>query len=368
LLARGNQVPEEDSQIVERARELQIPMPTGGDGAASLLGVEIDGGLVPHAFSNVAHVAEGDRIAVFGRWIVDCGHAVEVPAPDPGDLTYRSEIHPPLLMAAARVTPGDITTVLFTSRPYLVSQHFTTNPDHAYDDNDPADDGPFVDHMVNEIVKVNDTLFGIPLSSTMVEAHPKIKSTSYRGVFVARLVVRPPTPAPSHGGIVGAADALTPHLEFSYQFTVRSGCTVEVVQTAADTVEILIVFGHAGSPLLPPRRDRTWSKDDLAALDSSATTAFLGFELLSGLIQGIDPLHGGAIGAAVVEAILSRGIKTTEYDTSSVRNVNILDASHVGTAASDGIVIDDHQPFPFSGWFKIAWEKPQNKFPTPAAP
>ncbi len=370
LLARGNQVPEEDPNIVNRARDLQIPVPAGIDGAPSLLGVEIDGGLVPRAFSDGVHVAEGDRMAVFGRWIVDCGHAVKVAVPNPGDATYRSEIHPPLLMASAKVAQGTIATgspvgpqvtrVLFTSRPYLVGQHFTTNPDNAYDDGDPADDGPFVDHMVNEFEKVNSTILGIPTGSTMVEAHPKIKSTPFHGAFPARLIVRTPTPPPTHGKILGTGVLPAPPLAVSYQFTVRSGCAVEVIQTESDTVEVFITFGHGtSSPPLPPRHDRTWTKDDLAAIDSEATAAFLGVELISGLIQAVSPLHGSIVGAAVVEEILGRGIKTSEYDTGPLRNVNILDASHVVATATNGVVTDDNQQYPISGWLELSWMSPQ---------
>src|SRR5262249_16464659 len=47
-----------------------IPIPQGPDGLPSLLGVEIDGGLVPHQFTDWRGVGVdlGDRMAVFGRW------------------------------------------------------------------------------------------------------------------------------------------------------------------------------------------------------------------------------------------------------------------------------------------------------------
>lgn len=422
LLARGNQVPEEDPNIVNRARNLQIPVPEGSDGAPSLLGVEIDGGLVPNAFQDGVHVAEGDRMAVFGRWIVDCGHAVTVPVPNPGDATYRSEIHPPLLMASARVTGGglatgspvgpQVTRVLFTSRPYLVGQHFTTDQNNAYSDVDPADDGPFVDHMVNEYLKVNDTLpiIGLPTpweGSSMVEAHPKIKSSPYHGAFLAHLVVRPPgatvapiaappaaaaAEAPAAGlahvppavltrlaeaGWAPAAPAeaaavrvnLPPRpdsrqLQISYQFTVRTGCAVEITSTEPDTIDVFIAFGHGVSPPLPPGNERTWSKDELAAIDSDATTAFLGVDLISGLIQA---LKLNPIGIGVVEEILSRGIKTYEYDTGPLRSVNILDHNHaVGVTArqlpnTEGVITDNNQPYPVFGWLEVGWVSPEVK-------
>lgn len=55
-----------------------------------VLGVETDQGLVPPPFRNL--VTDGTRIAAFGRWIVDCGHD-----------DFHSELHPPLLMAVAKV-------------------------------------------------------------------------------------------------------------------------------------------------------------------------------------------------------------------------------------------------------------------------
>jgi hypothetical protein len=54
-----------------------------------VLGVEIDQDLVSQEFRE--WLTEGDRVAVFGRWIVDCGHD-----------DFHAEIHPPLLMVAAK--------------------------------------------------------------------------------------------------------------------------------------------------------------------------------------------------------------------------------------------------------------------------
>jgi len=68
----------------EAATKIGLTAPKG------VLGVEIDQGLVPESFQ--ASVTEGTRVAAFGRWIVDCGH------PD-----FHTEIHSPLVMAAATV-------------------------------------------------------------------------------------------------------------------------------------------------------------------------------------------------------------------------------------------------------------------------
>src|SRR5262249_33507101 len=162
LLTRGNQSFSDDSMApaTKQAIDLQMMpnpdnpndttpnlLPIGPDNLPNLLGVEVDAGLIPNNFTDeqLGGVVGGDRIAIFGRWIVDCGH--QIPITDssgrdlaPGIQAFRSEIHPPLLMAAARVTNGSLvpgstagecTRVMFASRPYLVGQHFTTDPSNA---------------------------------------------------------------------------------------------------------------------------------------------------------------------------------------------------------------------------------------------
>ncbi len=203
-------------------------------------------------------------MAVFGRWIVDCGHQVPITRCDTdhtdvhkGLTAFRTEIHPPLLMAAARVTTGslaapaalnssELTRVLFTSRPYLVGQRFTTDTGRIYDDADPADDGPFFPHMINEVVKTHETLLGFPTASIQVEAHPKIKSHPFQGSYEFHLIVRPPATAQ---GAIGTASHGP--LAVAFQFTVRSGCGVQVTSSGPDAIEIVIQLNQDG--YTPPR-------------------------------------------------------------------------------------------------------------------
>jgi len=354
LLTPADQSCDEDgfSDAVEQAANLKdkgqpIPIPQGPDGLPSLLGVEIDGGLVPQQFTDAVRggVVPGDRMAVFGRWIVDCGHQVRITrcgSPSnvdihPGITAFRTEIHPPLLMAAARVTRGSIATgnpggplvtrVLFTSRPYLVGQRFTTDTDNIYDDT-ASDDGPFWSHFLKEVIKVH--TFG----SLRVEAHPKIKSKPYKGVYLARFVVRPPAPA----GI----DTLPGRLTVSFQFTHRSGCAVQVISTGPDSVDVLIVLNDVGytPPKLPNRRERHWTREELAQLDPSAASGWLKVETIAAAIHA---LTGDVIGDAVATAILERAIATDEYDTDALRSVNILDASRAISAPANNIPSTDNQ-------------------------
>jgi hypothetical protein len=325
-------------------------IPLGPDGLPDLLGVEIDGGLVPRQFTDfVGGGAErGDRVAVFGRWIVDCGHQIPITRcggqttgptnVHPGVTAFRTEIHPPLLMAAARVMPREVsapgvlqaspcTRLLVTSRPFLVGQRYSTDTgDALYDDHHP-DDGPFFSHMLNEVKKVNETIVGIPTQSVQVEAHPKIKSYPFLGSYEMHLIVRPPAPP---GPLVPGP------LAVAFQFTVRQGCTVQVRPGADASIVVVIKFdqGAYRRSNLPPRHERTWTREDLGHLDKDAESSYFEAEAVSGAIHVV---LGDEIGAAVVEAILERGILTDEYDTSAMTGTNILDASKAFTALASDI-------------------------------
>jgi hypothetical protein len=323
-------------------------IPLGPDGIDSLLGVEIDAGLVPTQFADFKRggVEPGDRVAVFGRWIVDCGH--QKPITDktgqdrhPGIEAFRTEIHPPLLMAAARTTPAEnavphvlnaeqMTRLLVTSRPYLAGQRFTTDTGTVYDDS-AADDGPFVPHMVSEVVKVHETLLGIPTSSIQVEAHPKIKSNPFLGAYEFHLFVKPPAPSP----VVGHGP-----LAVAFQFVVRQGCTVTVKAAPDDTVELVITMDSENyAPPAPlARTERTWSREELGKLDPNAADGYLKAEEWGLVLHAAlgTPL-GGIEGAALATAILERGILTDEYDVTGIVSANLLDTSRSLSARTTSI-------------------------------
>jgi hypothetical protein len=216
----------EQAEDETRAKALKLNFPLG------LLGIEMDGGNVPAQFK--ANVAEGNRVAVFGRWILDTGHPM-----------HRGEIHPPLVMATASVTPQGSTKAIFTSRPYLVSQVYTTDQGSVYQDSG-GNDGTFYSHLITEIVKINE------FRSTLIECHPKVKQNPMRGANLMRFQVRPPAPAHGIGGVGGVTTALR-HLEVSFHFTTGTGVGIEIISSAADTTDVLIVLNSAGykAPPLP---------------------------------------------------------------------------------------------------------------------
>jgi hypothetical protein len=320
------------------ASDLQLPFPLG------LLGVEMDGGNLPAGFTSFVLANTGCRMAVYGRWIVDCGHA-----------QHRCEVHPPLVMAAAATPTAGTTRALFTSRPFLVGETYTTDQTTVYDD-DKSDDGTFYAHLTNEIEKVG-------LGSTMVEAHPKIKSYPFYGVHLAHFLIRPPAAAKR----VGAVTALQ-HLEVSFNFTIRSGCAVEVTSSAADTVDVYIVMNQAGykPPQLPANPQKTVSIAELEKDDPGATSEISTAEHDAEAVAGVEGLLlggllGAALGAAAGDLIASRGIKTDAY-ASLTQAVDIDSTqgavSNVAAASippNQGITLNDNQPFPVYGWLEVKW-------------
>jgi hypothetical protein len=339
LLAEGNRL----AADAQEAADLQVDVPNG------LLGVEIDGALVPAGFK--ADARSGDRVAVFGRWILDTAHQY----PEPFG-SFRSEIHPPLLMARARVQtlasgqPG--TRVLFTSRPYLVGQRFTLNTDEIYDDS-AGDDGAALAHLAKEFAKISAP---IPLS-LLVQAHPKIKSRPFRGVHLLHLKVRPP--AQQGGRAIGHS---TPRLAVSFQFTVRSGCAVQVSSSSADTVDIWISLSDAGytPPPLPHRNEHDWKREEVFAMGEKYGFVFEAFEEGSPLLAAFLGLAPG-LNVAVARAILEQGIRSDVYDP--LPGVDINDAQQAVTRvwadevpAGAGIVHSDDQPFPIFGWLEATWQ------------
>jgi hypothetical protein len=324
------------------ADQLGLTVPEG------LLGLEWDKGLLPASYRG--QVNHGDRIAVLGRWILDHGHN--------DDGFYRTEIHPPLLLASATVLQpprrsAPRTRVLFMSRPYLSGQTYSTNLDTRYVDG-VDDDGPLYKHGKSELINV------LTAQSVLIEIYSKIKSKPFRGSHQAQFVVRPPGPRPS-----AAADIVV-----SYRFTVRTPCLVRVEALRNDAglldavlVTVELVEGAGGreyrAPHLPDRREETYSTDDLDLLSSGAGSQIaLGEDLIEGLIALFS-----FVAAGYIRYILSRGMRTDVFDP--LPDIDVLDPSggvsevpvqHIAPGA--GIVHDDEQPYPITGWLQAQWATP----------
>jgi hypothetical protein len=370
LLAPGN-VDVTDPELVQAiatANDLGLSSMTiqqlGG-----LMAVETDERCVPAAlhppFGEV--IRSGDRIAAIGRWIVDAAHTASVkadttPQLPAGGTSFRSEVHPPLLMAigGTRVlTPTDVRTrIVLTSRPFLVRQVYVVDTDRIGDDG-AKDDGTLLQHLDHEISKLSPDWWqlGIPDSVT-IEAHPQIAAKPFDGLHVAALTVRPP---PDTAFLAGP---LFGEAQVSFQFTHRVGVGVQVIGTdqvvdgqRQASVEVLISLSSAGyqSAPRPHRQEYVPSADEL---DDGAT--LVAVELVASLLNpGLDPVTR----INRTQALL-RGVVTDAYD---VPGVDLLDRSQAQPfvevtqiPAGAGIVENsaDDQPYPVFGWLDIRWHRP----------
>jgi hypothetical protein len=265
--------------------------------------------------------------------------------------TWRTEIHPPLLLATANVEQdtdnSSFSRALFMSRPFLPGQTYTVDVNNAYVDSAP-DDGPFLTHLVNELVKI------ITFRSGRVETHPKIKSFPFKGSYSLQMIVRPPA-KPAGGNY---------ELAVSFQFTMRNGCQVAVTKGGGNSVEVTVTLDSDkySPPSLPVRKDCVYSADELNSLAQGIGTKLIVGETIAAAVSALLipedlPL---AVYIAYVDVILARGLQVDAYDP--IPEVNILDASQaVLNAPVDnipsgmGLVVDNTQPYPVFGWLDVKW-------------
>jgi hypothetical protein len=318
----------DDDDRLQLAEYLGLATPRG------LLGVEWDKNIVPPSFRG--QVNNGDRVALFGRWIVDTGHSI--------DDRWRSEIHPPLLMASASVQPTErperqVTRMLLMSRAFLHGQEFAQDVANVYVDG-VDDDGAMLDHLIDEVGRV---IWG---RSRRVEAHPKIKERPFHGRHELHLHVEPP-PIPSRTGH---------DLVVSYQFTVRTGCNIQISGLSGDHVDVVVSLGEIRTKFpLPHRTEQTYNPDDLDKLSSGVG---LDIKMAEIVASALAQLVG--VGTLYTALILGRGFLIDEY--APLPAVDIRDSSRAVTnvrlqdiTPRAGIVVDDEQAWPVIGWLETSW-------------
>lgn len=292
----------------------------GGPGAGipGLLPVEVDGALVPTDY----RVAQGDRVAVYGRWIVDAGHD-----------DFHTEIHPPLLMAFARSVDGngnpaarseDATTLFrLWSRPHQSPQLFTDGGQSGL---------PLATYLENIATTPGSIIATLP-----VFAKP------FQGAHLVAFTVRPPVP---HSPPKIALPA-TVQLECSYHFTVNGGCAVEVIPSPAepDAVLVVLALNSARYPALPPppRHKISIGIDQLLAEAKKE-----GFNL-SVLQQAWADIKDAQFGDIEMYVCGPPPMSQTQDA------VNVVPFTPVAKLPSNAMATDSGQPFPVYGWLKLRW-------------
>jgi hypothetical protein len=309
LLAPANKTPNGVyAKSWTAAQAAGIAIPTG------VLGVEIDAALVPPNY----HPASGDRVAVYGRWIVDAGHP-----------EFHTEIHPPLLLAHARsidssgnlVPRSASATTLFQlwSRPYQAGQLFSTNGATGLALHDYA-------------VKIAETPF------KDVQAFPPVFAKPFQGVHLVSFTIRPPVPAPQ----ITTALAPKMQLQCSYHFTVNGSCRVEVMSSPAEPNSVLVILAlnSVGYPPLP---------EPASQLDKYSIQS-----LLNQAPSGVDLnwfeqewLH--IKGDVFVRRFAAPHMSQTQD------SVNVVPFTPLTALPSSSQATDSTQPFPVYGWVKLQW-------------
>ena len=386
---------EEFREAVEAFHRQQVPLPTSPLGVQGILGFETDQGLVPPDYRN--NVKKGDRVAMFGRWITDCGH------PD-----FHTEIHPPLLTAFGRETTGSggqpVTSTEVISRPYLVGQTFEDGKGirhHLYNellkgiavpDCFPIDD--IVSGLLDENggckLTVCDPIFGdlcvdtfcldpalwfeVPCT-TRFEAHPNFERKPFKGLQTMSYIVSPPIPR----------QCAARKLLVSAHFTVRHGVTATVEPFPTDAAKVTITMDDRQytAPSLPRKADLNLSLDDLRFLnkDTADTIETVRDVLLGTSAFGVTPLQLGPL----FTALLGEGLLTDCYDpsygtlgsssfpdcaaltpltaSSPADSQNVVVATPINELSGPVSAEDnsDSQKFPVYGTTSLEWS--QEKFP-----
>lgn len=315
LLAPKNSViienaDDKDGQAVDaESKALGLPIGLG------LLGVEQEVDLIPEAYR--PRKGMGDRVAVFGRWIIDCGHD-----------NWQSEIHPPLLTVVARPDAArHATRIDLIANPYLVDQEFPH--------------GGILEQLAVELTLVNSPLPFIPFNDR-VRAQPSFLPSS-QGLVVTSFRVRPPGPAPSGQH----------RLHIRMHVTGRSGVVLQPFQVDDETVGVIALFTDALT-MLPITGSHNWdvSGDELKGLHKDVGLAW------SAMYTQI----GAGMGDFIKGAVLAQGIRGILYDIAPPPDLTNAPVTQGWVASNpwgqNPVTINNNQPFPLIGWMEVEWRIP----------
>jgi hypothetical protein len=334
-----------EEEIEEALEHARAPESEGGLALSvpGVLGVEIDQGAIPEDFRN----RDGDRVAVFGRWIIDAGHD-----------DFHAEVHPPLMLVSGRSyshfnhgPDPDVTGVTVISRPLLIDQDFNLDLPA------PTERG-LRSRLVRELHAVGESWFshekGV-LDLTTVGLPP------VTGFQTLSFIVRPAAPRRS----------LSDKLRVSHGFTVRRGVTVYVMphDSENNAVSVVVTMDNSVSRTFYSRTPRVVKLDEilanLGAEDGKMLQDSLKDAIEQGRKEGEATLPGLGIGDKV-----AGWMQTVIYQNGVVMDMFNLppvppEANHgVAIAVNDlpngqsPVTVEDNQPFPIIGWMEVWWDRP----------
>ena len=273
--------------------------------------VEAAGQFIPHAYQ--ANV--NDRVVIFGRWIVDCGHSV-----------FQTEIHPPLLFAAAR-PQGTSTVSTVIGRPFLVDQTF--------------DGDGLYDYAIKQIGEEAAKSLAPPFPGALIlgdqlHASTAIETKPFTGLQWMIYYVRPPVPA-QKGQVP----------EVTYHFKVHSGVVVQVFDTrdGHGTIGVSVLFNDIlfNPNTLPKPVEWTVPLDSIKSYDD------LDAKLDAALFGSV------AIGNAPMAGLIGKGVRTVWYALPAIVEAPDVTVLSSALTANTTTVVDDTQPYPIAGGVTVRW-------------
>jgi hypothetical protein len=277
---------------------------------------ELESGLYPDALFGIVPTA-GDRVAMKGAWILDCGHP-----------PYEAEIHPPAFLAVAR-TEGTDTVALAFANPYRSSQRYGLPDDTTLFSDDTRfsaiDASPFTRALAIEVIQA---VLG---EITRFELHDLLEALHLEPV--TWFVCAPPRPSPSA------------QLRYSFRFVARRGVTISAA-TRGDSgcLEFHAEAGSSYTPFVPERLDHLWTWAEINREASAQAGVNVDVRQLI-----IDALKQQGLPGDAVALRPETDTVVDEYMPLQPR----------GSAGGDGptavIGSADDQPFPFYGRVRIGW-------------
>lgn len=268
-----------------------------GAQAPGVLGVEVEAGLLPVAY----RPRPNDRVVMHGHWIVDCGH------------DYHAEMHPAVLLAAARIPAGHDVEATIIAVPYR-----TTEWQYG-----PEPFRPLIEHLGAELTKV------ALLFSTGIESRPTIDLKPFR------------TPVTAHYRFTVPRDPtdLRKAPRMAYHFTTRPGVSVAVTRADSWHADMTITLNPATyTPSAPTCFDRVIT---LGEADSLAGWP-------QGIIEGMVAAASSVRGDPLVHAILNKGVTISSCAVAPPPKQP--DDSPGTTVTRDAI-----QPYPVYGWIRFVY-------------
>ena len=268
----------------------------------------------------------GDRVAVMGSWVVDCGHT-----------DFHSELHSITFMAYGH-QQGTATVAHAFYNPYEVAQVF--NPD-------PALSGKVTDTSVLTSSASQDVLHYLVTAIVRVASGTDPQAT-------APAMLEPNTESPTPWTVCAPAGSSGTRLSVSYYFSVRPGVSVKVTPdstTGCATVTTTLTPAYqpsdiGGQQLCPT--DWSWlDKNAFSEAGSFGGTGNAPHDIPSVILQQVAKISPTLVGA--LRPKIFRPLQSVCFEPLAVAGLTSP------SPAATTITTTTSQLVPFAGWLEVAW-------------